>query len=60
MNHLAEDYGVTAFIATLIIVGSFVLLLKGVDQSLQTLIGSWISAIISAIVVIKATKKPKE
>jgi hypothetical protein len=56
MNHLKQSFGVTALVAVLVIVGSFILLWRGVSASLETLIGSWISAIIAAIVVLKSAK----
>ncbi len=62
MKHLMEDYGTTALISTLVIVGAFSLLWKGVDQSLETALVGIISSIVSAVVVIKSAKmsKPKE
>ena len=60
MKHLGDDYGTTAFIATLVIVGAFSLLWKGVSQSLETALIAIIGSIVTAIVVIKSAKKPKE
>ncbi len=51
---IVKDFGVTAWIATLIVIGSFVLLIKGVDHDLLAMIGQWVSAVISAVVVLKA------
>ena len=57
---LIQDYGVTAFISTLVIVGSLIIIWRIADKvapdTLLALVGSWVSAIISAIVVIKSAK----
>lgn len=61
---LFQDYGVTAFLSTLVVLGSFFILFRVADKidptALLTLVGSWVSAIISAIVVIKSAKTKKE
>lgn len=57
MNHLWEDFGVTAWIATLVIIGAFALLWKGVSESLETALVAIIGAIVTGFVVIKSAKK---
>jgi hypothetical protein len=57
MHHLKTDFGVTAWIATLVIIGAFVLLFKGVDQSLETALVTLIGAIVSGFAVIKSAKQ---
>ena len=57
MKHLMEDYGTTAFIATLVIVGAYTLLWKGVSQSLETALVAIIGSIVTGFVVIKSAKK---
>ena len=60
MFHLKEDWGVSATIATLVIVGAYALLWKGVSTSLETALVGIVSATVTAFVVIKSGKKPKE
>lgn len=58
---LFKDWGVTATLSTLVIIGSFVILFRVADKinpdTLITLVGSWVSAIVAAIVVIKSGEK---
>lgn len=64
MNNLKlfQDFGVTALFGTIILLGSFAILIIGVvkDAILMTdllpLLGSWVSGIASAYLVIKAKK----
>lgn len=59
-DHLIDDFGVTAWIATLVIIGAFTLLFKGVDEALQTALIYLIGIIVAAFVGIKSTKKTGE
>jgi len=65
MEHLSKDFGVTAFMATLVLVGSFSLLIVGVLKGLidpvviVALAGSWVGSIVSAFFVIKSAKNSK-
>jgi len=62
---LVQDFGVTAWICTLIIVGSFILIGVGVSQGfiswdiLLPMIGSWVGGALSAIGVLKGIKQGK-
>lgn len=61
MKHLREDWGVSATIASLVIVGAFIIIWKVIDKAdpdiVIALAGGWVSAIVSAILVIKSAKK---
>ena len=61
---LIQDWGVTATIVIIILIGSFAILYRIADKidpgALVTLVGGWISTIVGAIVILKAVKKPKE
>lgn len=57
MKHLIDDFGVTALIAVLVVIGSFILLLRGTSQTIETMIGTWMGDIIVAFFVIKSAKK---
>ena len=62
---LFQDFGVTAFIGTLVLIGSFALLIIGVVKEvidpvvLVALVGSWVGSIVSAFFVIKSAKNNK-
>ena len=62
MSKLTQDFGVTALFGTLVLVGSFSLLIVGVIKEailfsdLLPLLGAWVSGIVTGYVVIKARK----
>ena len=62
---LVKDWGVSATIGSLIITGSFAVIiigmLRGIDiTGLLPLIGGWIGGIVGSIFTIKAVKQSKE
>ena len=63
MKHLIDDFGVTAWVATLIIIGSFSLLLSMSDRlssdAVVGLVGGWVGGVLTTIGIIKVTKKKK-
>jgi len=61
MKHLVDDFGVTAWIATLVLIGAFTILIVVPEQVVKTMAGQWIGAIVAAFFVLKSAKnKPKE
>lgn len=57
MNHLKADFGVTALLAGMVILGCFSLLWKGVGEPLERELILVISNIVGGFIVYKATKK---
>lgn len=62
---LNSDFGVTAFLATLVIIGSFALMIigvvtgKAVIGDLLPMIGAWVGSIVTAFFVVKGIKTNK-
>jgi len=63
---LIKDFGVSAWLGTLIIVGAFVIIGMGVRTGqisyaeLLPMLGAWVGAVISAYFVVKGVKSGKE
>ena len=63
---LIKDFGVSAWLGTLIIVGAFVIIGMGVRAGqisyaeLLPMLGAWVGAVISAYFVVKGVKSGKE
>ena len=63
---LKNDFGVTALLATLIIIGAFAIIGMGVKAGLVTyaqllpMLGAWVGAVVSAYFVVKGIKSGKE
>lgn len=57
MNHLRDDFGVTALLAGIVIIGCFALLWKGVDEATERALLTMIDTIVVGFIVYKATKK---
>jgi len=64
-DKLRKDFGVTAWILTIVLLGSFILLGVGVTtgaldwQYLLPAVASWISGALAAIGILKAQKETK-
>lgn len=62
---LKSDFGVTALLATIVLVGSFALLIIGLVTSkitmgdLLPMIGAWVGSIVTAFFVVKGIKTDK-
>jgi hypothetical protein len=62
MKKLVEDFGVTALFGTIILLGSFTVLITGLlkgafdPPDLLVLIGSWVSGILTGYLLVKAGK----
>lgn len=59
MSHLTEDFGVTALLAAMVVIGCFALLWKGVDESTERSLLTMIDSIVIGFIVYKATKVKK-
>lgn len=63
-KHLTDDFGVTAWIATLVLVGSFVLLFRVADkispEAIVGLVGGWVGGCLTTFGILKSAKKQKE
>ena len=62
MKHLIDDFGVTAWIATLVIIGTFAILFKVADrinpEALVALVGGWVGGVLTTFGMLKSGKKP--
>ena len=65
MPKLKTDFGVSALLGTLIVVGAFTVIIIGlltrqVDVAyVMVLLASWVSAVVSAYLVVKSAKESK-
>ncbi|MDO8700539.1 MAG: hypothetical protein Q7J56_02685 [Deltaproteobacteria bacterium] len=64
-KHFTDDFGITAWVATLIIIGTFAILFKVADrispEAIVALVGGWVSGILTAYGMLKSAKnKQKE
>lgn len=63
---LLNDFGVSAWLGTLIIIGAFTIIGMGVKAGqipfdiLLPVLGAWVSAVITAYFVVKGVKSGKE
>lgn len=61
-NKLSKDFGVSALIAVLVIIGSFAVIIIGLLKELDTtailpLIGGWVGSIVGSMFAIKSAKQ---
>ena len=65
MFKLKTDFGVTALLATLIIIGTFVIIGMGIKVGQVTysevlpMLGAWVGAVVAAYFVVKGVKETK-
>lgn len=63
---LRKDFGVSAWLATLIIIGTFTIIGMGVKagqvsySEILPMLGAWVGAVVAAYFVIKGIKSGKE
>lgn len=64
MKHLVEDFGVTAWVVTIVLIGSFTILFRVADkispEAIVGLVGGWVGGCLTTFGILKSAKRQKE